>query len=251
MYAANPFTNLTVFLSPLFMQVYIVLMIIAVAAGTVYDLITGRKTQYFSEHRAKARSRATRRLSGGKAIAIVAKTFFTEIAVSGEFDNRERRISHLLMLYGFVFYLLTTIIMIFAYPTDIHTPVVLPVFWNLGALMVLVGGSWFFFYLRVNVAYDGDSKFKLIYADVFIVSLVLGALFALILELTEVSQNSTAIQVVFIFYILFTTILFVSVPWSKFSHMFYKPSVAIQRKLEDASGSSDLPSPYNGPRGGV
>lgn len=251
MYTANPFTNLTVFLSPLFLQVYIVLMIIAVAAGTIYDLINGRKTKFFSQQREKSRSRATRHVSGARATAIVTKTFFTNVAVSGEFHSMERRVSHLLMLYGFVFYLLTTIIMIFAYPTDLKTPVVLPVLWNLGTLMILAGGIWFFFFLRVNVSHDGDPKFKLIRADIFIVSLVLSALFAMILELTEVSQYSIAIQVVFVFYILFTTILFVSVPWSKFSHMFYKPSVAIQRNLEEASGSSDLPSPSNGPRGGV
>jgi hypothetical protein len=36
-FTSNPFAELTAFLAPLFMQVYIVLMIIAVAVGTLVD----------------------------------------------------------------------------------------------------------------------------------------------------------------------------------------------------------------------
>jgi hypothetical protein len=55
------------------------------------------------------------------------------------------------MFYGFVLYLVTTVAMVFGYPTDTRPPVVLPILWNLGVLMTLVGGYWFFFFLRVNV----------------------------------------------------------------------------------------------------
>jgi hypothetical protein len=44
-------------------------------------------------------------------------------------------------------------------------------------------------------------------------------------------------------YLLSTTVLFGSVPWSKFSHMFYKPAAAFQKRVENANGSSNLPSP--------
>ena len=36
---------------------------------------------------------------------------------SGEFCNARRRIAHLLTMYGFVIYVVTTAIMVFAYPT--------------------------------------------------------------------------------------------------------------------------------------
>ena len=246
MWSVNPFTNLTVFLSPIVMQVYIVLMILSVALGTVYDLLHGSKTKFFSRQRAKAKALAKKELTSGEKAAIAAKTAVTVIAVSGEFHERGRRISHMLMNYGFVFYLLTTIIMIFVYPTDVRTPVALPVFWNLGALMIIAGGYWFFFVLRVNVSHDGDSPLKLIRADLFIFSLISGVTFAILMEIVEIAQNTIATGVLFAFYIFFTTILFVTIPWSKFSHMFYKPGVAIQRRLEEASGSSDLPSPADG-----
>jgi hypothetical protein len=49
--------------------------------------------------------------------------------------------------------------------------------------------------------------------------------------------------VFFALYLFFTTLLFVSVPWSKFAHMFYKPAAAFQKRVEEAAGSSDLPAP--------
>jgi hypothetical protein len=43
-------------------------------------------------------------------------------------------------------------------------------------------------------------------------------------------------------------VLFASVPWSKFSHMFYKPAAAFQRRLEEARGSRmNLPLPEKTP----
>src|SRR4029079_8594482 len=91
-----------------------------------------------------------------------------EAAVSGEFCKWPRRASHLLMMYGFFLYIVSTIVMIFGYSGDGVTPSILPTLWIVGALMILVGGSWFFFFLRVNVAYDGDSPFHLGPADPFI-----------------------------------------------------------------------------------
>jgi hypothetical protein len=49
-------------------------------------------------------------------------------------------------------------------------------------------------------------------------------------------------------FLIATTVLFGSVPWSKFSHMFYKPAAAFQKRIEDASGSRrSLPIPANKP----
>jgi hypothetical protein len=43
-------------------------------------------------------------------------------------------------------------------------------------------------------------------------------------------------------------VLFGSVPWSKFSHMFYKPAAAFQKRLEQANGSRrNLPAPADTP----
>jgi hypothetical protein len=175
---------------------------------------------------------------------LAARTLMKEVATSGEFRNPKRRISHLLMFYGFLTYLITTIVMIFGYPTPATpTPAILPVLWNIGAVMILIGGYWFFFVIRVDVAKEGRSPFRLVRADLFVVSLLASVTFALLWEIVQMAGNLTATKIVFGLYILFTTVLFFSVPWSKFAHMFYKPAAAFQKRAEEANGSSNLPRP--------
>ena len=49
-------------------------------------------------------------------------------------------------------------------------------------------------------------------------------------------------------YLLATTLLFGSIPWSKFSHMFFKPAAALQKRVENANESrSNLPAPADKP----
>ena len=243
MLTTNPFAALTDFLSPLGMQVYIVLMLLAVVGGTLFDVHHKRSGEYFAQRRSKSNAAAQRQLSGGQSFALAVETI-AEAAVSGEFCKWPRRVSHLLMMYGFFLYLITTVVMVFAYPAGAQTPAILPTLWTLGALMVLAGGLWFFFFLRVNVAHDGDSPFHLGRADLFIGFLLASIVFALLWHCVQTGfQYPTASRMLFAAYIFFTTLLFVSVPWSKFAHMFFKPAVAYQRRVEEANGSSDLPSP--------
>lgn len=244
MFTSNPFAELTVFLPPIAMQVYIVLMIVAVAVGTISDMIHKSSGQFFARQLEKSKAAATRELSGADKASLAVKTLAIEVATSGEFCNPRRRISHVLMFYGFIFYLVTTIVMIFGYPTpETPTPVVIPVLWNIGVIMLLIGGYWFFFFLRVNVVYDGQPLFRLVLADLFIVTLLGSATFALIWAFMQTTGNLTATKIAFGLYILFTTLLFGSVRWSKLAHMFYKPVVAFQRRLDEANGSSALPAP--------
>jgi hypothetical protein len=244
MFTSNPFAELSLFLPPLVMQVYIVLMILAVAIGTLADVLHKSSGKYFVRQWKKSKAAATRRLSGAETASLATRTILKEVATSGEFHNPKRRISHLLMFYGFLTYLVTTVVMVFGYPTPATPmPAIFPVLWNLGALMVLVGGGWFFFFLRVNVAYEGHSPFHLMRADLFIVSLLASVAFALVWEIVQTAGNLTATQIAFGLYIFFTTLLFVGVPWSKFAHMFYKPAAAFQRRVEEADGSSSLPKP--------
>jgi len=246
MFTDNPFIAATDFLPPRFMQAYLVLMVLAVVSGTLFDLYHKRSARFFAQQRRRSRAAATRQLSGADRVAIAARTLVNEVAISGEFCNRNRRISHVLMSYGFVLYLITTIVMVFAYPADPATPVVLPALWNIGALMVLIGGYWFFFFLRVDVAQERRPPWRLVRADLFIVSLLASVTFAILFELVALLQNLTATRLVFGIYLVFTTLLFGAVPWSKFAHMFYKPVVAVQRRMEEADGSSSLPTPADG-----
>ena len=244
MFTDNPFIPLTDFLPPLFMRIYIILMIVAVVVGTLFDMFHKGNATFFMQQRKKSRAAATRHLDVGERAALAVRTLLREVAASGEFHNPKRRASHLLMFYGFLLYVFATIAMAFGYPnTDTPTPMILPILWNLGAVMILVGGCWFFFRIRVDVAHEGHSPFHLMRADLFIVSLLVSAGFALLWGITQASGAQGAARILFGIYIFFTTLLFVSVPWSKFAHMFYKPAAAFQRRVEEASGASTLPAP--------
>ncbi len=230
MFTSNPFAGLADFLPASFMQVYVVLMALAVLAGTLFDVYHKGSGKFFALRRETSQARAKRPLSGGATVALAIETV-AEAAVSGEFCKWPRRASHLLMMYGFVIYLISTVAMVFG-----ASFTSLPTLWTVSALMILAGGLWFFFFLRVNVAYDGASPFSLGRADLFIGPLLASIVFAL-------AWQATSNRIVFWIYLFFTTLLFVAVPWSKFGHMFYKPAVAFQRRVEEANGSSDLPAP--------
>lgn len=246
MFTSNPFAPVMESLFPLAMNVYVVLMILAVLIGTLFDISRKGSARFFARRKERSRDAAQRQLGGMDSLSLAIDTI-AEAAVSGEFCKWPRRISHLLTMYGFLLYLITTIVMVFVYPAAASTPVILPALWTIGALMILVGGSWFFFFLRVNVAHDGASPLHLGQADLFIGSLVVSVAFALIWHFVQTAYaNPAATWILFGLYIFFTTLLFVSVPWSKFAHMFYKPAAAFQRRVEEANGSSDLPDPTSG-----
>jgi len=239
----NPFAAVTDFFSPLAMQIYIVLMVLAVVIGTLFDVYHKGSAKFFARRQEKSRAAAQKQLSGTETFSLAVETI-AEAAVSGEFCKWPRRISHLLMMYGFLLYVITTVVMVFAYPGVARIPAILPALWTIGALMILVGSSWFFLFLRVNVAYDGDSPFHLGRADLFVGSLLASVTFALAWDYVQTTYaNPTAMWTLFGLHIFFTTLLFVGVPWSKFAHMFFKPAVAFQRRVEEANGSSDLPRP--------
>ena len=239
----NPFAAVTVFFSPLAMQIYVVLMVLAVVIGTLFDVYHKGSAKFFAERKEKSRAAAHKQLSGAETFSLAVETI-AEAAVSGEFCKWPRRISHLLMMYGFFLYVIATVVMVFAYPGTPQIPAILPALWTIGALMILVGGLWFFFFLRVNVAFDGDSPFHLGRADLFVGSLIGSAAFALAWDCVQTTHtNPTATWILFGLYIFFTTLLFTTVVWSKFAHMFFKPAVAFQRRVEEADGSSDLPAP--------
>jgi hypothetical protein len=246
MLTINPFALLSEVVPAYLLQIYIAVMIIAVAVGTLFDAYHKGSAKYFAQRRAQAAAAARKSLGGGEKVALAACTI-GEAAVSGEFCKWPRRASHLLMMYGFITYVATTVIMVFCYPAAAQTPAILPALWTLGALMVLLGGLWFFFVLRVNVAYDGDSPWHVGRADLFILGLLTSAGFGLVWKIVQAAAgNSAASLTFFAIYIACTTFLFLAVPWSKFAHMFYKPVVAFQRRVEEANGSSDLPTPEAG-----
>ena len=248
MFTSNPFAELSAWISPAVMQTYIVVMVILVAAGTIYDVLHKKSAKYFRENMRKAKANATQKVGSGEMLSMAIKTAVVDVAASGEFCNPRRRIAHLLTMYGFLAYAITTAIMVFSYATPAaSTPAILPQLWHLGALMVCVGGYWFWFFIRVDVAAEGSSPFRIMRADLFILSLLASATFALVWSYLQVTGNSWA-NVFFGLHIIATTVLFGSVPWSKFAHMFFKPAAAFEKRVSAANGSrSNLPAPADQP----
>src|SRR5512140_2760651 len=114
MFTNNPYAPVTD-LFPLGMQVYLVLMLLAVVFGTLFDVAHKGSAKFFALRSEKSQAAAQRRLDGADTFALALSTI-AEAAVSGEFCKWPRRISHLLMMYGFFCYVITTVVMVFVYP---------------------------------------------------------------------------------------------------------------------------------------
>lgn len=226
MLAINPFAALSASIPPAVMQAFVVLMMLLVAAGTLFDIVHKGSAKYFFMN--WRRSRGSRQLGGGELMSIAGKTAVVDVLASGEFCNTKRRIAHLLTMYGFVLHVVSTVVMVFNAQAD----AVWAHLWWIGGLMVLVGGYWFWFFIRVDVAAEGRSPFRLMRADLFVVSLLasvtLGLLWAWL-----------GGMVLFALYILATTVLFGGVPWSKFAHMFFKPAAAFEKRMSHADGTAE------------
>ena len=245
----NPFAELSAFISPTIVQAYVVVMALLVAGGTLFDIIHKRSARYFFDNWRASKTKAKKQISGGGMVSVALQTAVIDVLASGEFCNARRRIAHLLGMYGFVIYVGTTAIMVFAYPTPATpTPDALVTLWYIGALMVCLGGYWFWFFIRVDVAAEGHSPFRFVRADLFIVALVLSTTFGLIWAWLQSAGNTIGAAVFLGLYLMATTTLFASIPWSKFSHMFFKPAAAFEKRLSEANGTrSNLPAPADAP----
>src|SRR5688572_26644909 len=175
MFAINPFAALSSFIPPGVMQTYVVIMIFLVAAGTLFDIVHKGSAKYFFTNWRRNNKKA-REVSGGELVAIGVKTAVVDVLASGEFCNMKRRIAHLLTMYGFVLHIVATVVMVFNLSADSMWPHL----WWIGGLMVLVGGYWFWFFIRVDVAAEGSSRFRVMHADLFILSLLASVTFALL-----------------------------------------------------------------------
>ena len=248
MFSSNPFAELSASISPGVMQTYVVIMILLVVGGTLFDVIHKRSAKYFFDNWRNARNKGTRAVGGGEMVSLAIQTAVVEGLTSAEFCNPQRRIAHLLTMYGFVAYLIATVIMVFGYPTPATpAPAIVAVLWYLGAVLACVGGYWFWFFIRVDVAAEGNSPFRVVRADLFILSLLTSVTLGLIWALVQAAGSSWT-NVFLGLYLIATTVLFGSVPWSKFSHMFFKPAAAFQKRVENADGSrSNLPAPADKP----
>jgi hypothetical protein len=246
MITSNPFAELSALIPPDIMQAYVVLMVLLVIGGTLLDVIHKKSAKYFFENAQKAKKAAKRDVGAGEKIGLAISTVANEVLTSGEFDNPQRRISHLLTMYGFIIFVVTTALMIFSLPAaESEAAILIPLLWHLGALMICIGGYWFWFKIRVDVSAEGHRWYEVCRADLFIVSLIVMSTFALIWSVLQTAGGGIAASVALVLFIAASTTLFSTVLWSKFAHMFFKPAAAYQKKITKADGSREnLPDDY-------
>jgi len=116
MFTNNPFAALSDALPASVMQIYVVLMVLAVLGGTLFDIVHKGSARYFFENWRRSRHKAPQAVGGGEMVSLAVKTGLVDVLASGEFCNARRRIAHLLTMYGFVIYVATTACMVFATP---------------------------------------------------------------------------------------------------------------------------------------
>jgi len=246
MITSNPFAELSAFIPGMAMQAYVVVMFLLVIGGTVLDMIHKKSAQYFFENAKKAEKSAKRTVSGGEKMSMAISTVTSEVLTSSEFENPRRRVSHLFTMYGFIIFVASTVWLIFGYTAvDAGTaPGWLAAAWHLGALSLCFGGYWFWFFIRVDVAAEGIRWYDLRLADLFIVSCLMMATFALLWSATL--GGGTLNTLFFVAFILASTTLFSTVMWSKFAHMFFKPAAAYQKRVTRADESREnLPADFD------
>jgi hypothetical protein len=229
MFAINPFAALSASIPPAAMQGYVVLMVVLVAAGTLFDIVHKGSAKYFFTN---WKTRRGRQVGGGELASIAVKTAVVDVLASGEFCNAKRRVAHLLTMYGFVIHAVATVVMVFGYSADDMWPHL----WWIGGLMVLVGGYWFWFFIRADVTAEGSSRWRVMHADLFVLSLLASVTFGLLWAWLQS-------WILFGLYVIATTVLFAGVPWSKFAHMFFKPAAAFEKRVAEANGThQNLPT---------
>lgn len=247
MFSINPFAELSASIPPAVTQTYVVIMIVLVAAGTLFDIVHKGSARYFFDNWRKSKDKG-QQIGGGEWVSLAVKTGLVDVLASGEFCNARRRAAHLLTMYGFLLHVITTAVMVFGYPAPAApTPAILPQLWWIGGLMVCFGGYWFWFFIRADVAAEGNSPFRIMHADLFVLSLLASVTLGLIWAFLQ-TRGSSGTHVFFGLYIIATTVLFGSVPWSKFAHMFFKPAAALEKRVSNANGTRDnLPAPADRP----
>ncbi len=250
MITVNPFSELSGDIPSVIMQAFVIVMIILVIIGTFFEMLHKKNVKYFFQNAKKAKQSATRTLSAGEKTSIVIKTVATDVLTTAELGAGQRRLAHVLGMWGTVIFWITSVIMIFCYSTtETETPSVYPLLWHLGAIMTCLGGYWFWFFLRVDVSAEGNPWYRIVRADLFVLSLIITATLGLIWSYLQ-SANIKGWDTLFlILFGLSNIVLFGGVYWSKFAHMFYKPGAAIQKNLAEADGSNEnLPYPAKKPK---
>ena len=86
MLSVNPFAVAAASLPAGFLQWFLVVMVLAVVAGTLFDIVHKGSARYFFTNMGKSKGRG-RELGGGELASIAVKTAVVDVLASGEHDR--------------------------------------------------------------------------------------------------------------------------------------------------------------------
>ena len=252
MMSINPFATLSETVPSILLQGFVLVMLGLIFFGTIIQMIHHKNITYFFNNAKKAKLSAEKELGASEKVAIIAKTVVHDIATTAELGVGKRRVAHVLGMWGTILFWIASVVMIFSYSSvNAVTPNIWPMMWHVGAIMTCVGGYWFWLFLRVDVLAEAHPWYRIIKADLFVLTLLACATFGLAWSYTQSLnlENRWDDKVYLVLYVLSNIALFGGVYWSKFAHMFYKPGAAIQKNLAEADGSRDnLPPLADAPK---
>ncbi len=70
MFTSNPFAEISGFLSPAFMQAYVIIMVVLVVGGTLYDIIHKKSAKYFFKNWQQQKNSGARQARGGEVVSL-------------------------------------------------------------------------------------------------------------------------------------------------------------------------------------
>ena len=79
MFTSNPFAELSASIPPAVMQAYVVVMIVLVAAGTLFDVVHKGSAKYFFENWRKSKGKGAKPVGGGELVSIAVKTAVVDV----------------------------------------------------------------------------------------------------------------------------------------------------------------------------
>ena len=75
----NPIAELSVFIPPIAMQVYVIAMVVLVVGGTILDTLHKKSARYFFNAAQDAKANAKHPLGGGDKVSIAVKTVVEDL----------------------------------------------------------------------------------------------------------------------------------------------------------------------------
>ena len=88
MFTSNPFAELSASIPPAVMQTYVVVMVLLVVGGTLFDIMHKKSARYFFDNWRNSKNKAKRQVGGGEMVSVAVQTAVVDVMTSGNSATR-------------------------------------------------------------------------------------------------------------------------------------------------------------------